>query len=82
MFGDVVNGEMALNEYGGIVEKYINEISCRYTEADNDYFVIMPNHIHVIIMIEHTVGAIHELPLHSLVLVGNRIDIQYPRNFF
>jgi REP element-mobilizing transposase RayT len=60
LFGEIVNNEMILNEYGEIANKYWNEIPKHYTNTQLDEYVIMPNHIHGIIFI---VGAIHELPL-------------------
>ena len=51
MFGDVVNGEMALNEYGGIVEKeWMRTCDIRPNVAIDEY-MIMPNHVHGILII-------------------------------
>ena len=64
LFGEVVMGEMHLNQYGKIIEDVWNALPSRYPEIELGPFVIMPNHIHGIIEI-HEVGAIHELPLPS-----------------
>ncbi len=37
--------------YGDIVEKYINQIKTKYPNVSVEKFVIMPNHIHMIIVI-------------------------------
>ena len=37
--------------YGDVVEKYIDEIKIKYPDVSVDKFVIMPNHIHMIIVI-------------------------------
>lgn len=37
--------------YGDVVEKYIDEIHIKYPNVSVDKFVIMPNHIHMIIVI-------------------------------
>ncbi|MEX0662891.1 MAG: transposase [Balneolaceae bacterium] len=73
LFGDVVDGEMRLNECGVVAEDFWRQIPKRYENAILDEFVVMPNHIHGIIGIEFKsdshpvgsipVGAIHELPL-------------------
>ena len=70
LFGDVVGGEMVLNEIGEIAAKYWYQIPGRYENVVIDAFVVMPNHVHGIIGIEFNpdrdkqpVGAIHELPL-------------------
>src|SRR6185503_5853198 len=63
VFGEVsAEAGMCLNEYGGIAQKVWDALPGRYTNVKTDEFVIMPNHIHGIIVIT-TVGAIHELPL-------------------
>jgi putative transposase len=51
LFGDVVNGEMILNEYGKIVaEEWLKTPQIRpYIELDA--YVVMPNHFHGILFI-------------------------------
>jgi len=64
LFGEVLNGEMRLNGLGEIVREYWNEIPTHFTNVEIGEFVIMPNHLHGIIIIhESTVGATHESPL-------------------
>jgi len=58
LFGKIVNGEMILNEYGKIVELCLNAISTHYQNVILDEYIIMPNHIHIIII----VGAGSSLP--------------------
>ena len=49
LFGDVVDGEMVLNEYGRIaLEEWIKTTTIR-PNVELREFVIMPNHIHAII---------------------------------
>ncbi len=45
-FGEVVDGEMALNGYGKTAEHYWMEIPRHYENMSLDRFIIMPNHIH------------------------------------
>ena len=56
LFGHVVDGEMALNEYGEIVrEEWFRSTEIRAeVELFHDEFVIMPNHIHGIVWIVET----------------------------
>jgi len=61
LFGEIVNGEMILNEYGKIVEQCWNDLPNHYDNIELDAYVIMPDHFHGIIFIV-SVGAIHELP--------------------
>ena len=62
LFGEIVDGEMVLNDAGRIVQTVWNSLPSRFPELELDTFVVMPNHIHSIIAITN-VGAIHELPL-------------------
>ena len=52
LFGEVVNGEMVLNEVGKIVDREWNKMSEIRKNVSLDVSVVMPNHIHGIIIIE------------------------------
>jgi len=54
LFGDIVDGEMRLNEYGTIITNRWDAIPNYIANVERDVFVVMPNHIHGIIVI---VGA-------------------------
>ncbi len=56
LFGDVVDGEMRLNQYGAIVrdEWFGSAAIRREIELFDDEFVVMPNHIHGIVWIVET----------------------------
>ena len=51
LFGEIVNEEIILNEYGRIVEEEILKTAEIRKNIKIDKFVIMPNHIHLIIEI-------------------------------
>ena len=53
-FGDVVDGEMVLNEPGRMVETTWRELPQHYPGVEVVAFVVMPNHVHGVIML---VGA-------------------------
>ncbi|XLQ20227.1 MAG: transposase [Candidatus Moraniibacteriota bacterium] len=55
-FGKIKNGEMVLSDIGNIVQKYWQEISNQFSFVQLDEFVIMPNHVHGIIIINMDVG--------------------------
>ncbi|MFA5076246.1 MAG: transposase [Patescibacteria group bacterium] len=57
VFGDVINGKMVLNEYGKIAKKCWQQIPQHYLNIQIDIFVVMPNHLHGIIMIDDPVGT-------------------------
>ena len=54
LFGDVISGEMILNQRGEMVERTWRELPQNYPGVDVDAFVVMPNHVHGIIVL---VGA-------------------------
>lgn len=51
LFGEIIDKEMYLSEYGVIVQKWWNEILGHFPNVDLGAFIIMPNHIHGIIFI-------------------------------
>ncbi|MEJ5245590.1 MAG: transposase [Bacteroidota bacterium] len=52
-FGEITNGKMQLNEFGKIVEECWNKIPEHFMHVSLDYFVIMPNHFHGILIINN-----------------------------
>ena len=61
--GEIIDGEVLLSEIGKISEKCWNEIPMHYPCVQLDKYVIMPNHIHGIIIIIDDVGAEDFQPL-------------------
>ncbi len=59
LFGSVVDGEMRLNGAGGVVEDCWHALPRRYPRIILDEFVVMPNHVHGIVVIGEP-GLIHE----------------------
>lgn len=53
-FGEIVNGEMQLNQCGMIAEQYWIEIPNHFPFIELDNFVVMPNHVHGILIIDKT----------------------------
>lgn len=51
-FGDIVNKEMQLNRIGQLVDDIIKEIPKQFNFAKIGRYVIMPNHVHLIIEID------------------------------
>ena len=50
-FGDVIDGQMVLNDVGEIVNKWWLKIPQRFPNTNLDGYQIMPNHLHGIIVI-------------------------------
>jgi len=46
LFGEIIDKEMYLSNYGEIVQKWWNEIPIHFPNVETGAFVIMPNHTH------------------------------------
>ncbi|MDO3379741.1 transposase [Geoalkalibacter halelectricus] len=63
LFGDVVDGDMRLNDVGMVVrDQWLRTPQIR-TNVALDEFVVMPNHFHAIMWIIDPVGARRAVPL-------------------
>jgi len=52
-FGDIMDGKMHLNEFGRIAHTFGMEIPQHFDNARIDAFVVMPNHVHGILVIDN-----------------------------
>ena len=61
LFGDVVDGEMHLNNAGKMVRRIWDGMPNRFPSIEMDEFVVMPNHVHGVIVLHQppqpSVGA-------------------------
>ena len=74
LFGKIVDGEMVMNEGGHIAQQCWLDIPNHYPNAELDNFIVMPNHVHGIIIIkDEIVGAIHELPLRNTKMIRRKM---------
>jgi REP element-mobilizing transposase RayT len=74
IFGQIKKGKMVLNEYGKTAEMCLNELSSHYSNMKLDTYTIMPNHIHVILVLheaheDDNVGATTPTVTSTLSLV-------------
>ena len=51
LFGEINSGEMQLNVIGQIVSAIWEKIPCHYSNVELDEFILMPDHLHGIIVI-------------------------------
>jgi len=85
-FGEIIDGKMRMSGIGAWADEQLRNVASHYTYAEIPLWVIMPNHIHAIIIIDENkiphekrivgafrsaVGAFHETPLQQ------RSAIQY-----
>ncbi|MFH0879097.1 MAG: transposase [Lentisphaerota bacterium] len=63
LFGEVVNGEMVVNDAGARVQAVWDELPCHYPHVRLDAFVIMPNHVHgiVVFLTPHPAPTVGEI---------------------
>ena len=51
LFGKLENGEMQLNEAGKMVNNWWDRLPQKYPNVELDEFIVMPNHLHGIIIV-------------------------------
>ena len=52
-FGEIRNAEMKLSELGRYVEENLKQINLHYPNCEIPLYVVMPNHIHAIVIIDN-----------------------------
>lgn len=57
LFAEVADGDVVLNEAGAMVGSWWQRMSDKFLTVDTDAFVIMPDHIHGVVVITSPVGA-------------------------
>ena len=55
--GEIVDGEMSLSAAGQIAAETLQWVAGRYSYVELDAWVVMPNHIHAIIVLADDAGA-------------------------
>ena len=74
LFGEIVNGEMRLNEAGRVVaDEWINTAEIR-DEIELDEWVVMPNHFHGILVITVGRGDRRVAPMNGTTISGEQGD--------
>ena len=67
LFGDIKNGKMRYTQIGKIVCDEIIDLPCHYKNVSVDSFVVMPNHVHMIITISKEACCANPLKLGNIV---------------
>lgn len=68
LFGDVMDGGMRVNELGRVAGECWAAVPEHFPHVQLDAFVVMPNHLHGILIFDHrhpAVGAQHAAPVHG-----------------
>ena len=73
LFGDVIDGDMRLNDTGRMISQLWEWLETRYPYVRLDEYVVMPNHLHgVIVLGDLDAGGSRTAP--TGVVNGNRVD--------
>ena len=54
IFGEVINSKMVLNDLGKLIETYWRNLPKRFPNISVTPYIVMPNHLHGIIIIDQT----------------------------
>ena len=94
-FGKIEDGKMILNETGSIANKYLQEIPDHYPHTEMGEYIVMPNHVHLVLILKqtttgdvtvgtrHDVGTRHGVSLPTDVgddIIGTRHGVSLPRD--
>ena len=60
LFGEVIAGQMRLNEAGAVAEQCWLAIPEHYPDVELDEYVIMPNHVHGLLIITESTATVGE----------------------
>ena len=68
LLGEVVNGEIVLNDLGKVVDDAWRWLENQYPYVELGTWIVMPNHFHGILIIHEmvVVGAVRDPPLRCL----------------
>jgi putative transposase len=74
-FGEIIDGVLELNDAGRVASTEWKKLANRFANIDLDEFVVMPNHIHGIIVVADPVGVGLQHPICGRAdFVGARQD--------
>ena len=57
-FGGVIDGDVRLSEVGTIVQQTWDDLPAHYNGIDLNAFIVMPNHVHGIIILADEPGRV------------------------
>ncbi len=72
-FGEIENNRMVFNCYGKIVNQQWQWLEKQYSYIKLDEYVLMPNHIHGVLIINNSIRTGHDLSLHKIKSLSSLI---------
>lgn len=82
IFGNVLDGIVRLNGWGEIVQECWNAIPQHFNGVELDEFVIMPNHVHGVIVINRWVQEHLTTPEHARVGARHACPYETPKHLY
>ena len=67
VFGEIINGEMHSNEFGKIADEQFKWLANQYPYIFLHAWIVMPNHVHVLLEIERNLEGHKTLSLSQLI---------------
>lgn len=78
LFGQIIEGEMLLNDAGQMVKKWYDELENKFSDIKCHAMIVMPNHFHCIVENVGAVGAdlrvSPDVIAHSNDIEGEHVD--------
>jgi len=81
-FGQIVNGEMKLNRLGVMVNQKWLKIAELRKNVELDYYVIMPNHFHRVIVLNYIIDNSGKLLLQADKFLEEQIELNNTKLFY
>jgi len=75
LFGEIVNGEMILNDAGEMIVRWWLELPNKFPNVNVDIFVVMPNHFHGIIFITDGADNSANADAETISVVGDDLRV-------
>jgi REP element-mobilizing transposase RayT len=75
--GDIIDGEMRLSQFGQVALDFWAHIPAHFPNVEVDKFIIMPNHVHAIIVIKGGRGDVSSPPSRDVSSPPSR-DVSSP----
>jgi putative transposase len=61
LFGEILDGEMCLNDGGALVDSVWEKLPDHYRGVECDAFIVMPNHVHGVILLVEGSGGLNDV---------------------
>jgi REP element-mobilizing transposase RayT len=78
LLGEIVKEEMQLSQIGTIAHQCLTEVPKHFPNAELGEYIVMPNHIHAIIVMTEGKDLIHQIPFNPDVIPIDNIYRDVP----